>query len=74
MSIPFKSEPVYYCQHRLSLCNVFDLLADAHDCYLFDELFQQLDTSDIEAQYSRMWQHAYYPRNIVGILIYGYSQ
>ena len=31
---------------------MFDLLPTDHDCYLFHDLFQQLDTSSIESQYS----------------------
>jgi transposase len=73
MSIPFKSNPVSFNQRQLFPSNVFDLLPDDHDCYLFHDLFQQLDTSSIEALYSPKGQHAYHPRKIISILIYGYS-
>ncbi len=53
--------------------NVFDLLPTDHDCYLFHDLFQQLDTSSIESRYSPLSQRAYHPGKLVGILIYGYS-
>ena len=73
MSVPFKSDPVDAVQRQLFPGNVFDLLPTEHDCYLFHDLFQQLDTSSIESQYSPLGQHAYHPRKLVGILIYGYS-
>jgi transposase len=73
MSGPFKSDPVDAIQRQLFPGNVFDLLPTDHDCYLFHDLFQQLDTSRIESQYSPLGQRAYHPRKLVGILIYGYS-
>lgn len=73
MSIPFKSEPSDLHQRALFPGNVFDLLPAAHDCFLFHDLFQQLDTSSVEAKYSPKGQHAYHPRQLISILIYGYS-
>lgn len=73
MTIPFKSDPADLHQRALFPGNVFDLLPEAHDCFLFHDLFQQLDTSTLEAQYSPKGQHAYHPRQIISILIYGYS-
>ena len=49
---PFKSDPVDTVQRELFPSNVFDLLPTEHACYLFHDLFQQLDTSSIESQYS----------------------
>jgi transposase len=54
--------------------NVFDLLAADHECYLYQDLFEQLDTSSLEANYSPLGQHAYQPKLIVSILIYSYSR
>ena len=73
MSIPFKSEPADFHQRSLFPSNVFDLLPTDHDCFLFHDLFQQLDTASIEAKYSPNGQHAYHPRQLISILIYGYS-
>ena len=73
MTGPFKSDPVDAVQRQLFPGNVFDLLPTEHDCYLFHDLFQQLNTSSIESQYSPLGQRAYHPRKLVGILIYGYS-
>lgn len=73
MSIPFKSDPPEFHHHELFPSNVFDLLPSGHDCYLFRDLFQQLDTTNIESQYSHKGQHAYHPKKITSILIYGYS-
>ena len=52
---------------------MFDLLPEDHDCFLYRELFGQLDTSEVEAQYSPRGQQAYPPRQVVSILIYAYS-
>jgi len=73
MTIPFKSEPSDLHQRALFPSNVFDLLPADHDCFLFHDLFQQLDTGTIEAKYSPNGQHAYHPRQLTSILIYGYS-
>ena len=74
MSIPFKSSPIEFNQHLLFPSNIFDLLQEDHECYLFTDLFQQLDTSVIESSYKLKGQNAYHPRLIVSILIYAYSR
>jgi len=70
----FKSSPPEFKQSELFPGNIFDLLSDDHECYLYADLFEQLDTSELEAQYSVKGQHAYHPKLIVSILIYAYSQ
>lgn len=74
MTIPFKSHPVEFYQHQLFPSNIFDLLPEDHECYLYTELFEQLDTTKVEGFYSVKGQHAYHPRLIVSILIYAYSR
>jgi transposase len=74
MTIPFKSHPEEFHQHQLFPSNVFDLLPQHHECYLYTELFEQLDTTRVESLYSAIGQHAYHPRQIVSILIYAYSR
>jgi transposase len=74
MTIPFKSRPVEFHQHQLFPSNIFDLLSQDHECYLYAELFEQLDTARVESLYSIKGQHAYHPRLIVSILIYAYSR
>ena len=61
-------------QSQLFATNVFDLLPEDHECFLYQELFEQLDTSEVEALYSHRGQRAYAPRQIVSILIYAYSR
>ena len=73
MTIPFKTDPLSADQHALFPGNVFDLLAEDHDCFLFRDLFEQLDTTALESQYSPQGQRTYHPRKVPGILIYGYS-
>ena len=74
MSVPFKSSPVEFNQHLLFPTNIFDLLPKDHDCFLYAELFQLIDTSSLESLYSIKGQNAYHPKLIVAILIYAYSQ
>ena len=69
----FKAYPKDYYQSQLFPANVFDLLPEDHDCFLYRELFAQLDTSEVEAQYSPQGQRAYPPRQVVSILTYAYS-
>lgn len=74
MTIKFKSSPLEFNQHLLFPSNVFDLLPKEHECFLFHDLFQQLDTTVPEGNYSRKGQNAYHPKLIVSILIYAYSR
>jgi transposase len=74
MSVSFKSSPVEFNQHLLFPTNIFDLLPKGHDCFLYAELFQLIDTSSLESLYSFKGQKAYHPKLIVAILIYAYSQ
>ena len=69
----FKDYPADYSQSQLFPDNVFDLLPDDHDCFVYRDLFEQLDTSEADARYSRRGQRAYAPLQIVSILIYAYS-
>jgi len=74
MQIPFKKDPIEFKQRALFATNVFDLLPSDHPCYVYEDIFEQLDTSSVEEQFSIRGQNAYHPRLITGILIYAYSQ
>src|SRR5664280_900889 len=74
MSVPFKSSPVEFNQHLLFPTNIFDLLPKGHECFLYADLLQQIDTSSLESLYSVKGQNAYHPKLIVSILIFAYSQ
>ncbi len=54
--------------------NIFDLLNDGHECYLYEDIFNQIDTTELESNYSELGQRAYHPKLIVSILIYAYSR
>ena len=69
----FKDSPVEFDQHLLFPTNIFDLLPAGHDCFVYETLFQSLDTSAVEKKYHHLGQHAYPPKLIVSILIYAYS-
>jgi len=74
MQIPFKKDPIEFKQRALFATNVFDLLPSDHQCYVYEDIFEQLDTSSVEEQFSVYGQNAFHPRLITGILIYAYSQ
>ncbi len=74
MNPPFKPSPVELDQRLLFPPNVFDLLSKDHECYLYEDIFQQLDTSELESNYSVLGQRAYHPKQIVSTLIYAYSR
>lgn len=48
----FKPYPKDCYRSQLFLANVFDLLPEDHECFLYRELFEQVDTLAVEAQYS----------------------
>ena len=66
----FKEKPTEFDQRLMFPSNIFDLLPSEHDCYVYSDIFKQLDTSSIESQFSLIGQHAYHPKTIVSILIY----
>jgi transposase len=74
MKIPFKKDPIEFEQRALFATNVFDLLPSDHQCYVYEDIFKQLDTSRVEKEFSVHGQNAFHPRLITGILIYAYSQ
>ena len=61
-------------QRELFAANVFDLLPDDHECFLFAELTQTLDVSQASTHYSPIGQRAYDPKQLIAILIYAYSR
>lgn len=73
MAIPFKSDKESLEKIESFSGNVFDLLPDDSDCFLFKDLFDALDTSSIEAKYSIIGQNAFHPMKLISILIYGYT-
>ncbi len=74
MPVPFKKDPVEFNQKLLFPPNIFDLLPGDHQCFVYGDIFEQLDTSSVEQNYSILGQNAYHPGLITGILIYAYSQ
>ena len=74
MAVPFKNNPIEFNGRKLLAENVFDLLSDDHDCFVYEDIFSQIDTKSIEQKYSMIGQHAYHPKQITSILIYAYSQ
>ena len=65
----FKKDPTEYNQRILFPTNIFDLLSKGHECYIYKDLIDLLDTKYVEKKYSYIGQNAYHPRLILGILI-----
>lgn len=73
MDIKFKSELESRFEVEHFSGNLFELLPEDHDCFIFYTLMQEIDTSAIEETYSPIGQRGYHPKKIVSILIYGYT-
>ena len=74
MPVPFKKDPTDYNQRTLMTTNVFDLLSEDDDCFIYEDIFNSIDTKEVEKKFSMIGQHAYHPRRVTAILIYSYSQ
>lgn len=74
MPVPFKEDPQEFAGRKLLAQNVFDLLPKDHDCFIYEDIFSQIDTRVLEEKYSMLGRHAYHPKLNVAILIYAYSQ
>jgi transposase len=74
MPVPFKEDPEEFKGRKLFAQNVFDLLPPDHDCFIYEDIFSQIDTKPLEEKYSMLGRHAYHPKLVVSILIYAYSQ
>lgn len=74
MRIPFKDDPIKFNQRMLFPSSVFDLLPKDHECFVYDDIFKQIDISGIDEKYSYVGQRAYDPRLVVGILLYAYTR
>ncbi len=69
LTIPFKSdtETLHKADHYSG--NLFDLLPKGQDSFIFKDLIEQLDTSEIESKFSPKGQHAYHPKKIGGVMM-----
>jgi transposase len=74
MAPPFKKDPEEFKGRKLFTENVFDLLPNDDDCFIYEDIFSQIDTKTIEEKYSMLGRHAYHPKLNIAILIYAYSQ
>ena len=74
MAPSFKKDPEGFKGRKLMAQNVFDLLPNDHDCFIYEDILSQIDTKALEEKYSMVGQNAYHPKLNVAILIYAYSQ
>ena len=58
MPAPFKEDPEEFKGRKLFAQNVFDLLPPDHDCFIYEDIFSQIDTKAIEEKYSMLGRYA----------------
>jgi len=73
-TVPFKQPEEGFNQRTLFPTNIFDVLPDDHDCYMYSDILGSLDVSELHKNYSVLGQNAYDPKTLISILIYSYSQ
>lgn len=71
-NIPFKRVPLDFTQSKFSFMHIFQYLPSDHECFVYEEIFKQLDFTPLLENYSPFGQHAYHPGLISSILIYAY--
>ena len=64
-----------YRQNQIMLMppNLDDKIAEDHFARYINEVVDELDISDIEEGYSDLGCHAYHPRMLLKVILYGYS-
>lgn len=60
-------------QNQLLPARLTDLISTDHTARLIDQVIDQMDTLFIEKTYSSNGQHAYHPKMLLKVLIYGYT-
>lgn len=48
MPVPFKKDPIGYNQRTLMATNIFDLLSEDDDCFIYEDIFSTIDTKEVE--------------------------
>ena len=48
MPVPFKEDPEEFKGRKFFAQNVFDLLPKDDDCFIYEDIFSQLDTRALE--------------------------
>lgn len=60
-------------QTQLLPPNLTDLIVSDHIARLINQVIDEMDLKFIENTYSEMGQHAYHPRMLLKVLVYGYT-
>ena len=68
-----KFKPYIQCQSQLLPQSLEESIASDHLARLISHSIDQMDISSIEKLYSHSGQHAYSPRMLIKVLIYGYA-
>jgi transposase len=70
--IPFKEPSKDFYRESAELKYIFDYLPENHPVFVYVDIFEKLSTSQIQAKYSPIGQHAYHPQMLMGLLVYSY--
>ena len=71
--IPYKEVSEEYNQSQLYPSNIFDLLPEDHECFIYNDIIEQIDVTSLHKNYKVLGQNAFNPKIMIGILIYAYS-
>mgnify|MGYP001214208975 CR=1 FL=1 len=71
--IPFKPPSRAFYRETAEPKHIFDFLPMEDPVFIYADIFEQLDTSSIEAKYQVIGQHGFDPKMMMGLLIYSYS-
>lgn len=72
--IPFKQPPAAYKNSELFPANIFDILPEDHECFVYREISELIEVKKLYKNYSVLGQRAFNPKTLISILIYAYSQ
>ena len=71
--IPFKLPSRAFYRETAEPKHIFDFLPTDDPVFIYADIFEQLDTSGIEAKYQVIGQRGFDPKMMMGLLIYSYS-
>jgi len=72
--IRFKPPPAAYNSSELFPGNIFEILPEEHECFVYGEILELIEVKKLYKNYSVLGQRAFNPKTLISILIYAYSQ
>ena len=68
MSVSFKKDLRKFAGIKIFVHNAFDILSFDHDCFIYEDIFSQVNTKVLEEKYSMLDQHTYQLKLVVSYL------